>query len=146
MKVIKEEKYIPAKTYTETKYIASDGREFFNEKDCIRHEEHLEVLKHPVYATSIETCTYYDGDYAKLYYISCEEDYDFLIATQGVGLYFDSDFEQYGAGWYLRYEIDMGDYPSHAYLWNYDNYVKEAETTFENWKSNNKKKMQQINL
>lgn len=146
MKVIKEEKYIPAKTYTETKYIASDGREFFNEKDCIRHEEHLEVLKHPVFATSIETYTY-DSEYdAKLYYISSEEDYDFLIANTGIALYKDSDFEQYGVGWYLLYAIDMGDYPSHYRFVNYDNYVKEAEANFENWKSNNKKKMQQINL
>ena len=93
MKVIKEEKYIPAKTYTETKYIASDGREFFNEKDCMRYEEHLEVLKHPVFATSIETYTYDDGYDAKLYYISSEEDYDFLIANTGIALYKDSDFE-----------------------------------------------------
>lgn len=143
MKVVKEEKHIPAKTYTETKYVASDGREFLSEKDCARYEKHLEIQKHPVYANSIETCTY-DGEYcAKLYYISGQEDYEFLIETQS-GISRNSDFDTYGAGWYIFWEVDMGDYPSYPHLFNYEAYVKEAETNFEEWKSNNQKRMQQV--
>lgn len=140
MKIITEEKTIPAKTYTETKYIASDGREFSNEKSCLDHEQYLEIMSHPVYTTRVATTTLYDDDFAMLYYFSSEEDYEFFIAT-GAGSYKDSDFEKYGAGWYLVYDID-GDYHTYTHILNYDNYVKEHEAEFENWKRSNVEKMQ----
>jgi hypothetical protein len=143
MKIITEEKTIPAKTYTETKYIASDGREFFNEKSCLDHEQYLEIMSHPVYTTRVTTTTLYDDDFAMLYYFSSEEDYEFFIAT-GAGSYKDSDFEKYGAGWYLVCDIDHGHH-IYTHILNYDNYVKEYEIEFEKWKRSNAEKMQHIN-
>ena len=142
MKIVTKEKTIPAKTYTETKYIASDGREFFDEKSCLNHEQYLEIMSHPVYTTCFETSTLYDGDFARLYYFSNQEDYEFFVAT-GAGSYKDSDFEKYGAGWYLVYDID-GDYHTYTHILNYDNYVKEYEIEFENWKNSNTEKMQHL--
>lgn len=142
MKIITEEKTIPAKTYTETKYIASDGREFFNEKSCLDHEQYLEKMRHPVYATRVATTTLHDDDSATLYYFSSQEDYKFFIAT-GAGSYISDDFEEYGAGWYLVYDI-YGDYHTYTHILNYDNYVKEYEIEFEKWKRSNAEKMQHL--
>ena len=143
MKIVTEEKTIPAKTYTETKYIASDGREFFDEKSCLNHEQYLEIMSHPVYTTCFETTRFYDDDYAKLYYFSNQEDFEFFVAT-GAGSYKDTtDFEKYGAGWYLVYDIDS-DYHTYTHILNYDNYVKEYETEFENWKRSNAERMQHL--
>lgn len=150
MKIITEEKTIPAKTYTETKYIASDGKEFFDKKQCLNHERYLEIMSHPVYTTCFETTRFFDlDDYAKLYYFSSLEDLEFFVATSvetASGHYKDTtDFEKYGAGWYLVYSIDS-DYHTYTYIINYDNYVKECETEFENWKLRNKEKIQQMLL
>lgn len=144
MKIITEEKTIPAKTYTETKYVASDGKEFFNEKSCLVHEQYLEIVSHPIYTTRIETTTLYDDNFATLYYFSSQEDYEFFIATGASG-YTDSDFEKYGAGWYLVYDIDC-DCHTYTHILNYDNYVKEYEIEFENWKRSNAEKMQHIKI
>lgn len=143
MQIVTEEKTIPAKTYKETKYIASDGREFFDEKSCLNHEQYLEIMNHPVYATRIATTTLYDGDFAMLYYFSSQEDFDFFVAT-GAGIYKDTtDFEKYGPGWYLVHDIGS-DYHTYTHIFNYDNYVKEYEIEFENWKRNNAEKMQHL--
>lgn len=143
MQIVTKEKTVPAKTYTETKYIASDGREFFDEKSCLNHEQYLEIMSHPVYTTRIATTTLYDGDFATLYYFSSQEDFEFFVAT-GTGVYKDTtDFEKYGAGWYLVYDIDS-DYHTYTHILNYDNYVKEYETEFENWKRSNAERMQHL--
>ena len=139
MKIITEEKTIPAKTYTDTKYIASDGMEFRDEKSCLAHERYLEIIKHPVFATCFET-TRFDDDFAKLYYFSSEEDYDFFIANYSVIHKVHGEFEKYGTGWYLVYDIDT-DYYTYTHIINYDNYLKELEEEFETWKRNNAEKM-----
>ena len=140
MKIITEEKTIPARTYTETKYIASDGTEFHDEKFCLAHEHYLDIMSHPVFATCFETTKFYDDEYAKLYYFSSEKDYYFFVANYNVTHKVHSEFKKYGAGWYLVYDMDT-DYCTHTHIINYDNYLKELEEEFETWKHNNAKKM-----
>lgn len=145
MKIVEEEHYIPAKTYTSKKYIAIDGKEFGIESDCLRYEKQLEIQNHPVYATAIEDIYTFEDDYcAKLFHISSQEDYDFFVETQGFGNnYFTSDFDKYGAGWYLFYYIDGGDYLNFYHLINYETYIKELDDRFKSWKSDMYNKMNQ---
>ena len=144
MKIIKEEKYIPAKTYTTTKYVASDGKEFIFEDDCLRYEKQLEIEKHPVYTSAIRrVCLFEEGYGATLYYLSSQEDYEFFIETQGFDkkYYFQSDFDEYGVGWYLYWCEDGGDYPDDHYLKNYDAYEKQIESDWEEYKSDMRSRM-----
>lgn len=140
MKVVEKECHVPARTYIDKKYIASDGKEFSFESDCLRYEEQLAIGSHPIYATAIKNAeTFYDSYRATLYYISSKEDYDFFKKTQGIDVekeyYFDSNFNEYGAGWYLCHIEDGGDYPDNTYLWNYDAYEKMIESELEEYKS-----------
>ena len=140
MKVVEKECHVPARTYIDKKYVASDGREFIFESDCLRYEKQLEIERHPIYATAIKDAeTFYDSYRATLYYISSKEDYDFFKETQGIDVekeyYFDSNFNKYSAGWYLYHIEDGGDYPDYKYLWNYDAYEKMIESELEEYKS-----------
>ena len=130
MKVVTEEKYIPAKTCTITKYIASDGKEFADEDMCLRYEEQIEVMNHPVFKSRIANLISYDDDYnVTLYYIRDKKDYDFLIKHRPISpedqVY--SDFEKYGEGWYLFW-VECADCYN---IYNYDAYEKQMES---NWK------------
>ena len=79
MKVVTEKQYVPAKSYTVTKYVASDGKVFPLQRDCERYEKRLDIMKHPVIASRIDGLYTFDYEYpATLYYISSEEDYSFL--------------------------------------------------------------------
>ena len=140
MKVVEKECHVPARTYIDKKYVASDGREFIFESDCLRYEKQLEIERHTLYATAIKDAeTFYDSYRATLYYISSKEDYDFFKETQGIDVekenYFDSNFNKYGAGWYLYHIEDGGDYPDDKYLLNYDAYEKMIESELEEYKS-----------
>lgn len=137
MKVVTEEKYIPAKTYITTKYIASDGKEFQNEDDCLKHERYLEINEHPVFKSKIETVGIFDDEHRGcLYYLRNEEDYDFLINHSGFsqGDYIDSNFKEYGEGWYLFWCENGGDYYDHYCIYNYNAYEKEIEDSWEKYK------------
>lgn len=144
MKVVEKECHVPARTYIDKKYVASDGKEFIFESDCLRYEKQLEIEKHPVYTSAIRrVCLFEEGYGATLYYLSSQEDYDFFIETQGFDkkYYFWSDFDEYGAGWYLYWCEDGGDYPDDHYLKNYDAYEKQVESDWEEYKSDMRSRM-----
>ena len=139
MKIVIEEHYVPEKRYTTTKYIASDGKEFSTEDSCLRHEEQLEVSKHPVFKNCITNVSTFDDEYCgSLYYIRDKNDYDFLINHNGISkrdkIY--SDFEQYGEGWYLFWSEGGGDYYDVYNIYNYKVYVKELEDDLKQWQEN----------
>lgn len=135
MKIVSQEKHIPAQSYTITKYIASDGKEFDNQRSCENYERRLEIMKHPVIANRIEGLFTFDDEYnATLYYISSEEDYNFLTTYWISSANTTSDFYEYGPGWYLFYYIDGGDGPDFHHFLNYNQYEKEMEERWEKWK------------
>lgn len=144
MQVIEKECHVPARTYIDKKYVASDGKEFIFESDCLKYEKQLEIEKHPVYTSAIRrVCLFEEGYGATLYYLSSQEDYEFFIETQGFDkkYYFQSDFDEYGAGWYLYWCEDGGDYPDDHYLKNYDAYEKQIESDWEEYKSDMRSRM-----
>lgn len=144
MKVVEKECHVPARTYIDKKYVASDGKEFIFESDCLRYEKQLEIEKHPVYTSAIRSVYLFEEGYgATLYYLSSQEDYEFFIETQGFDkkYYFQSDFDEYGAGWYLYWCEDGGDYPDDHYLKNYDAYEKRIESDWEEYKSDMRSRM-----
>lgn len=137
MKVITEEKHIPAKIYTTIKYIASDGKEFQNEDECLKYERDLEIKEHPVFKSRIESIRTFDDEHrGHLYYLRNKEDYDFLINHSGFsqGDYIDSNFGEYGEGWYLFWCEDGGDYRDYYYIYNYNAYEKEIEDSWIGYK------------
>lgn len=144
MKVVTEEHYIPEKRYTTSKYIASDGVEFSTECDCLRHEEYLEVINHPVFKSCIENVFTYGDEYlADLYYISSEDDYKFLLEHLGLmrSIRCRSDFYKYNSGWYLYWSESGGDNPDEHYLLNYNAYVEEIEDSIKDWKTSIQSKL-----
>ena len=144
MKVVEKECHVPARTYIDKKYVASDGKEFIFESDCLRYEKRLEIESHPIYTTAIRrVCLFEEGYGATLYYLSSKEDYEFFIETQGFDrkYYFRSDFDEYGAGWYIYWCEDGGDYPDDHYLKNYDAYEKRIETDWEEYKYDMRSRM-----
>ena len=52
-----------------------------------------------------------------------EKEYNEFNKTQKI----TSDFDKYGAGWYLFYYIDGGDYLNFYHLINYETYIKELD-------------------
>ena len=146
MKVVEKEHYVPARTYITKTYIASDGEEFTSEDLCLRHEKQIEIESHPIYTSAIkDVYTFEDERCATLYYISNQEDYEYLKETQGIKTerWFDSDFDEYGAGWYLFYTVDGGDYPDDKYLYNYDAYEKDIESRWNEHKKYMRRRMEQ---
>lgn len=146
MKVITEEHYVPEQRYTTTKYIASDGKEFSNEDACLKHEEYLEVQSHPVFNNCILNILTFGDEYqGNLYYLANEGDYEFLVKNLGLrrndGI--NSDFYDYGRGWYLYWCENWGDSPDHHYIRNYNVYVEEIETELKEWKNNIQNKINQ---
>jgi hypothetical protein len=144
MKVVEKECYVPARTYIDKKYVASDGKEFIFESDCLKHEKRLEIESHPIYTSAIRHVWLFEEGYgATLYYLSNQEDYEFFIETQGFDkkYYFHSDFDKYGAGWYLYWYEDGGDYPDDHYLKNYDAYEKQMDSDWEEYKADMRSKM-----
>ena len=148
MKIIEKERSVPAWTYIETMYIASDGKEFTSKDACLRYEKQLEIESHPIYKSSIkDVYTFEDEHYVTLYYISNQEYYEYFKETQGIknNRHFDSDFEKYGAGWYLFYTVDGGctingdDF----FLYNYDAYEKDIEARWSEYKEDIRLKMKQ---
>lgn len=143
MKVIEKECYIPAKTYIDKTYVALDGKVFSQESDCLRYEKQLEIDKHRVFASAINNAYLFDEGYgAILYYFSDQEDYNFFVETKNIPkIYFHSDFNEHGVGWYLFWCEDGGDYADDYYLKNYDAYEKEIDSDWEEYKSDMRKRM-----
>lgn len=145
MKVIEKEVCIPAKTYVDRTYIATDRTEFSTKQSCLDYEKRLAIQSHPVYASCIKDIIDFTGDWeGRLYYISSLEDHDFFMKTQGFNeFYFNSDFNQHGAGWYIFYIVDGGDYDDVAYLENYNVYINKVESSLQYYKKNIEKKIKQ---
>ena len=146
MKVVTEEHYVPERRYTTTKYIALDGKEFSTEEDCLRYEKYLEIENHPVFKNSIRDILTFDDEYrGNLYYLSNEDDYDFLVKNLGLrhNDSINSDFYDYGQGWYLYWCENWGDYPDHHCIRNYNAYVEEIETDLKEWKEEIQNKINQ---
>lgn len=139
MREVTTEHFVPAKTYTKSKYIAEDGTEFDFKDACLRYEARLRVENHPVFKSRIKevwTCGYEYS--ASLFYISSDDDFDFLKENMSRGDW-HSDYTTYGAGWYIYYCVDGGDYADDLYLYNYLNYEEEMERDFFAWKSDMRK-------
>ena len=149
MKVVTEEHYVPERRYTITKYIASDGKEFHAKADCSRHEEQLEIMSHPVFKNCIIDIHTFDDEYRGiLYYLSSEDDYKFLIKCLGLKFNdgINSNFYDYGKGWYLYWCEDWGDCSAHHHIYNYNAYVEEIETDLKEWKDAIQNKMNEVNV
>lgn len=145
MKVVTEECYIPESRYTITKYIASDGKKFSTEEACLIYERQLEIENHPVIQNAIlDIEIYRDEYYGSLYYLSNEDDYEFLIKALNIRASqyskLSSDFDDYGEGWYL-YWCEHGSYHDYHELHNYNAYVKQIEIDFKEWKEDIQKKL-----
>ncbi len=134
---------IPAKTVTETWYIASDGREFLNEQSCKQWEHWLNMEKEHVFQTCIKDVWTLDDEAAILYNIRNNNDYQILMSTfsDREKRNFSDDYMKYGPGWYIYFSMDGGDGPDFYYLWNYDAYLKEHEDDFNRWKNEMTSKM-----
>lgn len=144
MKVVEKEYHIPAKTYIDKIYIASDGKEFGSKNDCLRYEKQLAIESHPIYTTAIKNVNLFEEEcMATLYYLSSKEDYEFFIETQDLNrkYYFNSDFDEYGAGWYI-YWCEDGD---EHFLKNYDAYESRIESDWEKYKSHMRSRMSKQN-
>ena len=148
MRIEEKEITIPAKTYIERKYIASDGTEFTSEDSCLWYEKNLEINQHPVYVNAIENVYTYDEDYvATLFYFSNEEDYKFFLNSKGFSIKRDykynhkleSDFKNYGAGWYICWSYSWGDFCDTYYIRNYNNYIKKKKKEWQCYKNKLKK-------
>ena len=87
MRVEEREITIPAKTYIEKVYVASDGKYFTSEDSCLWYEKDLKNKQHPVYINAIENIYTYNDDYvATLYYFSNEEDYKFFLNSKNFNM------------------------------------------------------------
>ena len=149
MKIVEKEYCIPAKTVITTIYVASDGKEFISEYDCMQYEKQLEIKNHPTYKSMIENVsTFEDEHYGTLHYISSQEDYEYFKETKGIknNYRFDSNFDEYGAGWYLYWTEDGGDYPDDKYLKNYDAYESDVESRWNEYKKYMRHKMKQKSI
>lgn len=144
MRVVEKECHVPARTYIDKRYVASDGKEFIFESDCLKYEKQLEIKNHPIYKTAIKRVWLFEEGYgATLYYLSSKEDYEFFIETQGFCKkhHFESDFDEYGVGWYIYWCEDGGDCPDNHYLKNYEVYERRIETDWEEYKSDMRSRM-----
>ena len=148
MKVVTEKHYVPARRYTTTKYIASDGKEFTTEEACLAHEGKLEVENHPVFKNCVIGILTFDNEHrGNLYYLSNDDDYEFLVKNLGLRRNdsINNDFYDYRRGWYLYWFENWGDYADHHYIRNYNVYVEEIETELKEWKEEIQNKINQVN-
>lgn len=131
MNIITEERIIPERRYTVSKYIAIDGREFTNEIDCHNYELRLERENNFVMKSKIpNVLTFNDEHIGDLYYLRNEEDFAFLVKCMGFSKYdsVDDDFALHGPGWYLYYCESSDDFNSSYCIYNYDAYVNDLKS------------------
>lgn len=147
MKKVEETVHVPAKTYVRTKYVASDGEEFYSEDQCLRHERNLEIDNHPVFKTRISNVEIFNTDYmGTLYYLTSGKDYNFFVETMQIRKNkLDENFSKYGAGWYLYWFVDGDYFCDEYYLYNYDAYTNEIKSEFAKWEEDMRSKMNGVN-
>ena len=135
MREINKIVHVPATEYTKKVYVADDGTEFDTKKGCEFYETNYKTKQHPAIKTRIEGLNTWDDEYqATLYYISCDEDYEFIRNKWLYSSHTISDYYTYGPGWYLFYSIDGGDGPDFHYWHNLEQYMKDATDALKIWK------------
>lgn len=137
MEVIQEKVIIPYSERLITKYKASDGTVYDSETSCVFHEKLLAFRAHPV--TKSET---HDGfvypnceDKASFVYLLCQEDFDFFVENKIDKEHdsVDTDFETYGAGWYLYWYESINDRSDYLYVMNFENHIDIIFSEFKEW-------------
>ena len=136
------EKSIPAYTYTETIYIAEDGKEFRSETACKVYEDKLRMQKHRV-SRSYFSVMDMDDLPVYFYLIQDKSDLKFFAFYCFRGYYKDAEdiFKQHGPGWYAVTVIDGGDYSDTVNIYwmqDYINNLKEELNRYLTEISNNR--------
>ena len=149
MKTITKTKIIPEQHKEITVYISEDGKEFYSQQDCLRHENALCIARHPVFRSKIVNVGLFGNDHcADLYYFSNQEDYDFFIEKMGLKCaskyrtIVNSNFNDVsgGAGWYL-YWVESDDYSDNHYIQNCQSYMREIHQDFAEWQADLDRRM-----
>lgn len=123
------------------KYIAEDGKEFDSKKDCTMYEKELDGSNLLFRSIISDVYDFWDDENAKLIYISQKKDIDNLGEYYNTEHIID-DFMEYGKGWYMikkEYTLDSCWY----YLYSIENYTKDIEFQFNEWKSLINKKIKE---
>lgn len=149
MQIKKRERFIP---YTETYYIAQDGKEFRTAESCLSYERDLENSKHPVMQSMIPNLEEFENGYdASLFYIRDKLDLIYLNQKIHMIVPFDcpekcnklrckryhycpfTDFDKYGPGWYLCWVIPGGDSEDTYRLRNLEGYIQSMKISLSTW-------------
>ena len=148
MEVRIKEETIPAKTYTVIEYVAKDGKIFNTKEQCQHHEQIIDFENTPLIKNSIQTYTFgtdYQEDCgATLYYINDEEDIHNLVPYSYSYVNGETDFNEHGAGWYICYCVDGGDYADSYYLYHYDTYLNNIKDGLRHYEEKNLRAMMEI--
>ena len=137
MHVVERKRVIPAQTFIEKIWVASDGNEFTAEDACIKHEKWLQARSVPVFTSRIENVRDFYNDYVNtLFFIQSQDDYDFVLNLKSVKtLAAESDlFDDYGPGWYMHHWEDDGSIYGVDYINNLAKYVSHIDKDFKQWR------------
>lgn len=100
-------------------YIADDGTEFTSRQECVSYEFQLEKDKRKLPYCSGEDM---EGNYAALWYIKSEEEFEWLKKTEWAHCEVNDQFEI--EGWYIAMFHDGGDYIDWYDVELLDDYIK----------------------
>lgn len=147
MKTIIKTNIVPERREEVTIYIAEDGKEFYNQSQCLQYEDALKTSRHPVFKSCINNIDLFNDDRnASLYYFSSKEDHDFFLEKMGIlrassyRKHIHDDFSVMGAGWYL-YWTESDDYSDYFNIQNYHAYVAVVKAELNEWESEINKKI-----
>lgn len=134
-----ETRYVEVPAHTEEKvfYIASDNAAFNSESACKKHEIALERENNPVWQNRIENVYDFSGNYrTTLFFISSQEDYDFLVRTMEVHNLdeYSDGFETNGRGWYMHWWSGNGSLYGTDYIQKLDNYIASVSKEWDEWR------------
>lgn len=100
-------------------YIADDGTEFTNRQMCISYEFQLEKGKRKLpHLSGVDI----EGDYAALWYIKDEEEFEWLKKTEWAHCEVDSQFDI--EGWYIAIFHAGGDNTDYYEVQLLNDYIK----------------------
>ena len=131
---------VPAREYTKEIFVAEDGKEFSNEKECERYERDLHIEQHRVYKRRIVSDNAYDGpeneNNVVLYYLEDDADLEFLINfvhPLNVTAW-KQEFKNCGPGWYMHWYEDCGEeLPGLDMLVNYAREEQRLKLEMSKW-------------
>ena len=87
-----------------------------------------------MFSTSKCVLLWPDDVCATLYFISSEEDYDYLVKHLRVPVFLKDDFPKFGKGYYFFVQLDGGDGPDTFSLHNAAYYLESIQVEFDAWK------------